>query len=217
MYETLATQTFRRFIQILLTVGMLAIRTAQKHTYDNIQNKWLIEFIICSAGGPSAPPVYTIDVNSNTNSTPTNYTNAAYVITENSKTRRTNDGLPTYEEAMAGITHSIGPQCTITPPSTTIPIELPVDEMAAVAIAAPKRGRRHRHHQRHNRRPRCDAVPAGPAADQPNATFSAMCEYGTAQPGDDAPTHGRRGRRNNYRHLRNQRRGHHRDNAPQNQ
>lgn len=153
-------------------------------------------------GAAGAPPIYTIDLNSN--STPTNYTNAAYVITENPKASHPNDGLPTYEEAMSDTRNPMATSGAQSQPqpqtlSTTIPIEMPADE---VVTTSGKRGRRHHHHRRHNRRPRCDgASPIDPTAtDQPTTTLNAVCENG-----EDA-THGRRSRRSNHRHLRNHRR-----------
>lgn len=177
----------------------------------------VLYFSMRNKGGPGAPPIYTIDLNSN--STPSNYTNAAYVITENPKTSHSSDGLPTYEEAMSGVRNPMAqsggsqPQSQPQPqaPSTTIPIEMPADEAVTTTGKRGRRHHHHRHHQRHNRRPRCDgASPAdsAPAINQPSTTLNAVCENG-----DDA-THGRRARRSNYRHLRNHRR-HHRNN-PQN-
>lgn len=161
-----------------------------------------------NTAGPSTSPIYTIGVNSN--GTPSNYTNAAYVITENPKASQSNDGLPSYEEAMTGIRTSMS-QCSVSQ-STTIPIEAPAEEVVPISS---KRGRkhRHRHHQRHNRRPRTDASANQPTEHSPCATYSAICESRGNAMGDEA-TRGRHGR--SGRIFRNQRR-HHRHNHHQNQ
>lgn len=86
--------------------------------------------------------MYTIDVN---NANPTNYANPGYVPTEGAM-KASNDGLPTYEEAVANIKQPIAPIVTEIPRPT---VEMINEENQNVASS---RGRRHRHHRRHRNR-----------------------------------------------------------------
>lgn len=95
--------------------------------------------------GQPASSVYTIDVTRA-------HTNAGYISTEgaNKTSQQTNDGLPTYEEAIAGGKGTVLPTPStqsVVPSETCIPIEAPTNENIAIDTGE-RRGRRH-HHRRH--------------------------------------------------------------------
>lgn len=119
-------------------------------------NFMLICFYFCS-GQANRSSVYTIDVHS---STPTNFTNAGYVSTEGVKSQ-SNDGLPSYEEAISGI-KSPDPN-PITPSAPMRPSVEVINEENSNGPSS--RGRRHRHRRhrsnnhsdRHNENSQPDA------------------------------------------------------------
>lgn len=87
--------------------------------------------------------MYTIDVH---NTNPSNYANPGYVSTEG-VTKVSNDGLPTYEEAIATIKQPMVPIVTeISRPT----IEIVNEDNETVASS--RGGRRHRNHRRHRNR-----------------------------------------------------------------
>lgn len=95
--------------------------------------------------GQTRSSVYTIDVH---NSTPVNFTNPGYVATEGNVKSPSNDGLPSYEEAISGVKTPIAPSA---PPPQPMPTVEVVSEDSS--NAASSRGRRHRnrrHHRHHH-------------------------------------------------------------------
>lgn len=99
-----------------------------------------IHIILIDVGQANRSSVYTIDVHG---SNPSNFTNAGYVTTENGVKSQSNDGLPTYEEAIASVKQPITPTAP-EPPRPTVEI---VNEESENVRSS--RGRRHRHHRRH--------------------------------------------------------------------
>lgn len=126
----------------------------QQNGYSEFDyNFMLICFYFCS-GQANRSSVYTIDVHS---STPTNFTNAGYVSTEGVK-NQSNDGLPSYEEAIHGIKSP--------DPNPIIPSAPSVEVINEENSNGPSsRGRRHRHRRhrsnnhsdRHNENSQPDA------------------------------------------------------------
>ncbi|XP_031618378.1 uncharacterized protein LOC116337719 isoform X2 [Contarinia nasturtii] len=91
--------------------------------------------------------VYTIDV---AHSTPSyNFTNPGYIPTEGAVKGQSNDGLPTYEEAIAGVKTPNGPVTTAVPtsPATVAVID---EENENVSSSRGRRHRHRRHRQQHN-------------------------------------------------------------------
>lgn len=88
--------------------------------------------------------VYTIDVH---HSTPSNFTNPGYVATEGGVKSQSNDGLPSYEEAISGVK---SPIVSATP--TAVPtVDVVNEETINASSSSSSRGRRHRHrHRRHH-------------------------------------------------------------------
>lgn len=80
--------------------------------------------------------MYTIDVN---HSVPSNFINAGYVPTEGAAKYQTNDGLPTYEEAIGSIKNPTVPIAPVLPQPT---VDVVNGESQNVSSS---RGRRHRH------------------------------------------------------------------------
>lgn len=99
----------------------------------------LFVLIVC-AGGSS---VYTIDVH---NSTPANFTNSGYVSTEGAvKSNPSNDGLPSYEEAIATVKAPAVPAPSTLQSVTTM--EIVNEDSQNVPTPRGRRNRRHRHNR----------------------------------------------------------------------
>lgn len=114
-----------------------------------------------SLGSGNLSSVYTIDDNPNPSAS-TNYTNAGYVITEdnNKASQRSSDGLPSYEEAIAGVRIPIvtlrAPRVATAPSATNESNEVVNGSNEAsnndATQASSRRGRRHRHRNSRNHR-----------------------------------------------------------------
>lgn len=103
----------------------------------------LCVFLCVLCIGQAQSSVYTIDVH---NATPVNFTNPGYVSTEGTVKSATNDGLPTYEEAIGGVKPSAPPAPSSTP-STAPPST--IDVVTEDSNGSSSRGRRHRHRRHH--------------------------------------------------------------------
>lgn len=102
-----------------------------------------------SCVGQTPSSIYTIDVH---NSTPVNFTNPGYVSTEaTGKNPTSNDGLPSYEEAISGVKASIEPIVPTAPQLSQLPQPRPTIEVISEdnSNASSSRGRRHRHRRHH--------------------------------------------------------------------
>lgn len=87
--------------------------------------------------------VYTIDVH---HSSPSNFTNPGYVSTEGGVKSQTNDGLPTYEEAISGVKTPIDPVT----PMVVVPTVDVVNEENSNGSSSRGRRNRHRHRRHHH-------------------------------------------------------------------
>lgn len=106
---------------------------------DNIFSCLFICILLCV--GQTRSGVYTIDVRTGA---PTNFTNSGYVSTEGTVKAQSNDGLPTYEEAISGVKTPSAPPSSLQPS-----IELVNEDSQNGGGSSRSGGRRHRRHHRH--------------------------------------------------------------------
>lgn len=107
--------------------------------------------------------VYTIDVH---HSSPSNFTNPGYVSTEGGVKCQTNDGLPTYEEAVSGIKTPIAPVTPVVVPTVDVVNE--ENSNGSLSRGRRNRNRHRRHHHHSSERQNENDQPDGPEENRRN-------------------------------------------------